>query len=71
VWQRLASPWWEAKLKGLIAEHALATDSKWAHSILDDWDRWRSHFWQVCPREMLTRLDKPLTDDAAQLVAAE
>ncbi len=72
VWQRLASSWWEARLKGLIAEHAVATDSKWAHSILDDWDRWRGHFWQICPREMLTRLEQPLGEAAvAEVVAAE
>jgi glutamate synthase (NADPH) large chain len=69
VWQRLASPYWEAKLRALIAEHAVATDSKWANTILDDWDRWRDRFWQVCPKEMLTRLEQPLTEQEA--VAAE
>ncbi len=69
VWQRLASPYWEAKLRSIIAEHAVATDSKWANTILDDWDRWRDHFWQICPKEMLTRLDQPLIADTA--IAAE
>ncbi len=70
VWQRIASAWWEAKAKALIAEHALSTDSKWSNSILDDWERWRGSFWQVCPKEMLSRLPHPLDDDA-QAVAAE
>ncbi len=70
IWQRFASLHWETKCRALIAEHALATDSKWSNAILDDWDRWRGHFWQVVPREMLSRLPWPL-DDAEQLVAAE
>ena len=58
-------------VKALVAEHAVATDSKWAHAILDDWDRVRGRFWQVCPREMLARLDHPLSDGFAEAVAAE
>jgi glutamate synthase (NADPH) large chain len=69
IWQRLASPWWEARCKSLIAEHALATDSKWSNGILDDWDRWRGHFWQICPKEMLTRLEQPLGE--LEAIAAE
>ncbi len=69
IWQRLASPWWEAKLRALIGAHAVATDSKWANTILDDWDRWRDQFWQICPKEMLGRLEQPLTTELS--VAAE
>ncbi len=69
VWQRLASPYWEAKLRAMIAAHAVATDSKWANTILDDWDRWRDRFWQICPKEMLNRLDQPLNE--AEAIAAE
>jgi len=69
VWQRLASPFWEARAKALIAEHAIATDSKWSNAILDDWDQMRGAFWQVCPREMLTRLEHPLDDEAAAIAA--
>ncbi|EQB32939.1 glutamate synthase large subunit [Sphingobium ummariense] len=71
VWQRLESAHWEAELKALIAQHAVATDSRWSNSILDDWDRWRRYFWQVCPKEMVNRLAHPLSDAPAQVVAAE
>ncbi len=70
VWQRLSSAYWETRARALIAEHSVATDSKWSNAILDDWERWRGQFWQVCPREMLSRLAEPL-DDNAVLVAAE
>jgi glutamate synthase (NADPH/NADH) large chain len=44
LWQRLGSGHWEERLLELIGEHAKATDSPWAHAILDDWDRWREKF---------------------------
>jgi glutamate synthase (NADPH/NADH) large chain len=71
IWRRLGSTYWETLLKALIAQHATKTDSRWSNSILDDWDRWRDHFWQVVPKEMLTRLSHPLEDDEAEMVAAE
>ncbi|MFS2110366.1 glutamate synthase large subunit [Sphingomonas sp. Sphisp140] len=71
VWQRLSSAHWEAKLRGLVEAHVLATDSKWAAGLLEDWDRAVGSFWQVVPKEMLTRLPMPLNDDAVEAVAAE
>jgi glutamate synthase (NADPH/NADH) large chain len=70
VWQRLASAHWESVLLALVRAHAASTDSKWAAGLLDDWDRIRDHFWQVCPKEMISRLAYPL-DDTPALVAAE
>jgi glutamate synthase (NADPH/NADH) large chain len=70
IWQRLDSEYWETRLKALIAEHAVATDSRWSHTLLDDWDRWRDHVWQVCPKEMINRLAYPLSD-REEAVAAE
>ncbi|MET0372290.1 MAG: glutamate synthase large subunit [Sphingobium sp.] len=71
VWQRLESAHWETVLRALIAEHAVMTDSKWSNTILEDWDRWRRYFWQVCPKEMISRLENPLSDAPAETVAAE
>ena len=61
VVQRLASPYWEGVLRALVAEHARETDSAFAGSLLRDWDRVRDLFWQVCPKEMVSRLPQPLT----------
>jgi len=69
VWTRLGSAHWEGVLRDLVETHAEATDSLWAKEMLADWDRARERFWQVCPKEMLTRLAHPLTDPLA--VAAE
>jgi len=34
--------------------------------VLRDWDLIRSRFWQVCPKEMISRLAHPLEAAAAQ-----
>ena len=70
VWQRLDSAHWEGVLKSLIEEHQAHTDSKWSAAILHDWDRRKGDFWQVCPKEMISRLAHPLSDKA-EVVAAE
>jgi glutamate synthase (NADPH) large chain len=70
VWQRLASAHWERVLRDLVERHHAATDSKWSGGLLEDWDRVAGHFWQVVPREMLTRLPYPLVE-TPELVAAE
>ncbi|MBO9712429.1 glutamate synthase large subunit [Sphingomonas sp.] len=74
TWQRLASAHWEGVLRGLVEAHAEATDSRYAQGLLDEWDRVVGSFWQVVPREMLTRLPHPLAEDAVEdveMVAAE
>ncbi len=70
VWQRVASAHWEEALRALIAEHAASTDSRWSRGLLEDWQRTLGHFWQVVPREMLSRLAHPV-DDSEALEAAE
>ncbi|MBW6524999.1 glutamate synthase large subunit [Sphingomonas sp. RHCKR47] len=70
VWQRVASAHWAETLRGLVQAHARATDSRWSKGLLEDWDASLAHFWQVVPKEMLTRLPHPL-DDSVELVAAE
>ncbi|MBP6433530.1 MAG: glutamate synthase large subunit, partial [Sphingorhabdus sp.] len=69
IWQRLDSVYWEAQLKNLVIEHAQATDSGWSASIIEDWERRRGEFWQVCPKEMLSRLEHPLSDSQVSVAA--
>ncbi|QNA85416.1 glutamate synthase large subunit [Sphingomonas sp. So64.6b] len=70
TWQRLSSMHWESVLLNLVRAHHAATDSKWSGSLIDDWGRVVDRFWQVVPKEMLTRLSHPL-DDSVEMVAAE
>ena len=48
------------ELEGLIRMHAAETHSKLAQTILQHWDEERAHFVQVCPKEMLNKLEVPL-----------
>jgi len=64
VWQRLSSEHYEEDLKDLIRMHAAQTGSEFAKKILADWTLVRAHFWQVIPKEMLSRLKVPLQDAA-------
>ena len=70
VWQRVASAHWEGVLKAHVAAHVQRTDSRWARTLLTDWEHMVGRFWQVCPKEMLTRLAHPL-DDREVAEAAE
>ena len=67
---RLMSAHWEGVVQDLIAEHVAETGSKWASALLAEWDRTRQRIWQVCPKEMVSRLAFPL-DDRVRLEAAE
>jgi len=66
IWQRLESAHWEGLLKDLIAEHVRETQSKFAARLLNDWSLERGKFWQVVPKEMLTRLPHALSDAVAE-----
>ncbi len=65
VVERIGTRHWEAELKALVEEHARETGSALAETILRDWDRHLSKFWQVVPKEMVHRLDKPLAEEEA------
>jgi glutamate synthase (NADPH) large chain len=69
VLQRIASAHWEGELKGLVEEHFRETGSTFAEEILRNWDLHVGRFWQVCPKEMLSRLDHGLTDVASEAMA--
>ena len=71
VVQRLASQHWESVLYDLIEEHVRETGSRWAAGIIADWERARTRFWQVVPKEMLSRLAFALDDTISASVAAE
>ena len=69
LWLRLSSAYWENELLALIREHARETQSAFAAQLLADWDMARRHFWQICPKEMESRLDHPLRDEEERITA--
>ncbi|WP_372072221.1 glutamate synthase large subunit [Tistrella mobilis] len=70
VWQRIATPHWEAVLRGLIERHVDETKSAFAQNLLDDWDRTLDRIWQVVPKEMVSRLENPLNPEEVAAVTA-
>jgi glutamate synthase (NADPH/NADH) large chain len=71
VWRRISSAHWDGVLKGLIEAHVAHTGSVLGREILADWETHRAHVWQICPKEMLSRLAHPLEPNPAEAVAAE
>ncbi|NYS25545.1 glutamate synthase large subunit [Rhodobacteraceae bacterium 2376] len=60
---------WEAQLKGLIERHAAETESARAAEILRRWDVEKDRFIQICPKEMLSHLEHPLSHEPQALPA--
>ncbi|MEO0862668.1 MAG: glutamate synthase-related protein, partial [Pseudomonadota bacterium] len=60
---------WEGQLRGLIERHAAETHSRKAQLILADWEREKANFLQVCPKEMLSHLAAPLSEDVDAIPA--
>jgi len=65
IWQRFESEHWEQVCKTLIEQHAKETRSEFSKSLLAEWELERGKFWQIVPKEMLTRLQHPLADEDA------
>ncbi|MDD2705800.1 MAG: glutamate synthase-related protein, partial [Acidocella sp.] len=68
-WQRVNSGHWAGVLKSLVERHVAETESRYAATLLNDWDRESLHFWQVVPKEYIKYLPVPL-DEAAEAVSA-
>jgi len=66
IWQRFDSEHYEEECKDLIRKHAAQTGSNFSKKLLNEWDLERGKFWQVIPKEMLSRLDIPLSQAAAE-----
>jgi len=67
----VSEPFWGAQLKALIKRHAIETNSHKATRILQLWELERGNFLQVCPKEMLGKLDHPLGIEQRDAVPAE
>jgi glutamate synthase (NADPH/NADH) large chain len=62
TWQRIETPYWEKKVRDLVESHVQATQSRFAERLLNAWNREKSKFWQVIPREMLDILEHPVSN---------
>jgi glutamate synthase (NADPH/NADH) large chain len=63
---RIETDHWSDVLENLVRTHVAETQSRFAEQILNDWGRELGHFWHVVPKEMLHRLEQPITAVAAE-----
>lgn len=61
IMQRVLVPFYEEELQQLIASHVTNTRSVFAQRLLDEFEHEKGHFWQIVPKEMLDKLDVPVT----------
>ena len=69
IWQIPETNYWKNHLKKLINEHFEETKSQIALKILENFDNEIKNFKQVCPKEMLDKLQNPLTMKSGVLKA--
>ena len=70
LWQRVETSYWEGLLRGLVTSHAAETASRYAHQLLNDWQRALPQFWQVVPKEYVAYLTHPLTEETTEALRA-
>ena len=61
IWQSVETDYWKKFLKEKIKDFELKTKSKKAKNIIENFDTELEHFKQVCPIEMLDKLDNPIS----------
>ena len=61
VWQQVETDYWSNFLKKLVEDHFKETNSELSKKIINDFDSELKNFVQVCPKEMLDKLDNPIT----------
>ena len=61
IWQNVETDYWKNFLKKLIIEHFNETDSLLSKNIINNFDDEINNFIQVCPKEMIDKLENPIT----------
>jgi len=61
IWQSVETNYWKKFLKESIIDFESKTSSIKAKRILENFDAELKNFKQVCPLEMLDKLDNPIT----------
>jgi glutamate synthase (NADPH/NADH) large chain len=61
IWQTPETEYWISYLKNLVQEHFVETNSNLSKKILENFDSEIMNFVQICPKEMLDKLDNPIT----------
>jgi len=61
VWQNVETEYWKSFLKELVLEHSNETMSEMSKKIINNYEEEIKNFIQVCPKEMIDKLEHPIT----------
>ena len=61
IWQEIETDYWKSFLKEQLNSFIKETNSKIAKKILENFEVELKNFKQICPIEMLDKLDNPIT----------
>ena len=61
IWQKVETGYWKKYLKDLILEFSDETNSKISNKVISNFENELKNFIQVCPIEMLDKLDHPIS----------
>ena len=61
VWQSVETKYWIHFLRELILEHSNETGSQLSKNIINNFEEEIKYFIQVCPKEMIDKLENPIT----------
>ena len=61
IWQSIETEYWKNNLKKNLEDFMKETKSIIAKKILDNFEKEIKNFKQICPIEMLDKLDNPIT----------
>ena len=61
TWQNIETKYWVNFLRKLVLEHSEETGSLLSKKIIDNFEEEKKNFVQVCPKEMINKLENPIT----------
>ena len=60
IYQQQMTDYWEDFLLNKVNEYYNETTSIHAKYLIDNWQKEKSCFWQVIPKEMINKFEKPV-----------
>ena len=61
IWQNVETKYWTQFLKKMVIEHLKETNSDLSKNIVDNYENEVKNFIQVCPKEMINKIENPIT----------
>ena len=69
VWQKIETDYWIKYLKNLLQKHYEETLSEVSKKILNNFDQELKKFYQICPKEMIDKLENPISNKKTNLAS--